>query len=266
MGFQECIMIIKANDFTESNFGYFCGMILTDTHTHIYSESFEKDQDQMMQRAISAGVERFFVPAIDSGYTQSMYDIEKKYPDMEPLFRSVKYADEALRQFFETAKQMDWYENTLFIITADHIGVSHDGRFKTKVGKYQIPILLFRPDSKLKGKVDRLAQQIDVLPTIMDYLDFDEPYSAFGRSMFDDSQKQYAYMLSDGLYQILDGQHLLIFDGQETIARYDYKKDPSLKKKLKPSGIFNVLEKQLKAIIQQHDNRMIENTLYGSWY
>ncbi len=56
-------------------------MILTDTHTHIYSESFVEDQDEMMQRAISVGVERFFVPAIDSAYTQSMYDIEERYPD-----------------------------------------------------------------------------------------------------------------------------------------------------------------------------------------
>ncbi len=188
---------------------------------------------------------------------------EKKHPDMKPLFRSVKYADEALRKFFETAKQMDWYENTLFVITADHIGVAHDGRFKTKAGKYQIPILLFHPDSELRGKANRLAQQIDVLPTIMDYLDYDEPYGAFGRSMFDDSEKQYAYMFSDGLYQILDGQHLLIFDGDKTIARYDYKKDPRLKQKLKPSKIFSVLEKKIKAVIQQHDNRMIENRLYG---
>jgi len=64
-----------------AKFNYFCRMILTDTHTHIYSESFSEDQDTMMQRAISAGVQRFFVPAIDSEYTQSMYDIEKKYPD-----------------------------------------------------------------------------------------------------------------------------------------------------------------------------------------
>ncbi len=64
-----------------AKFNYFCGMILTDTHTHIYSESFEEDQDQMMQRAIAAGVTRFFVPAIDSTYTNAMYDIESKYPD-----------------------------------------------------------------------------------------------------------------------------------------------------------------------------------------
>lgn len=63
-----------------AKFNYFCEMILTDTHTHIYSESFNDDQDEMMQRAIAAGVTRFFVPAIDSAYTESMYKIEKRYP------------------------------------------------------------------------------------------------------------------------------------------------------------------------------------------
>lgn len=56
-------------------------MKITDTHTHIYSESFDEDQDEMMQRAIENGVTRFFVPAIDSSYTQAMYAIESKYPE-----------------------------------------------------------------------------------------------------------------------------------------------------------------------------------------
>lgn len=56
-------------------------MIITDTHTHLYSEAFEKDQKAMIQRAMDAGVERFFVPAIDSTYTQSMLDLESNYPE-----------------------------------------------------------------------------------------------------------------------------------------------------------------------------------------
>lgn len=55
-------------------------MILTDTHTHLYSEEFNSDRDQMIQRAIDAGVSRFFVPAIDASCTQAMYDLEIKYP------------------------------------------------------------------------------------------------------------------------------------------------------------------------------------------
>jgi TatD DNase family protein len=56
-------------------------MIITDTHTHLYSEEFDQDRAAMMQRAIDNGVTRFFVPAIDSSCTQAMYDLEKNYPD-----------------------------------------------------------------------------------------------------------------------------------------------------------------------------------------
>lgn len=56
-------------------------MILTDTHTHLYSEEFDADRNEMIQKAIQAGVARFFVPSIDSSYTQKMYDLEKQYPE-----------------------------------------------------------------------------------------------------------------------------------------------------------------------------------------
>jgi TatD DNase family protein len=55
-------------------------MVLTDTHTHLYSEEFEMDRIEMIQRAIDTGVLRFFVPSIDSSYTQKMYDIEAQFP------------------------------------------------------------------------------------------------------------------------------------------------------------------------------------------
>ena len=56
-------------------------MVLTDTHTHLYSESFDEDRQEMIQRAIDAKVKRFFIPAIDSNYAKSMYDLEKSFPD-----------------------------------------------------------------------------------------------------------------------------------------------------------------------------------------
>jgi TatD DNase family protein len=56
-------------------------MILTDTHTHLYSEEFQNDRTEMIQRAIEVGVSRFFVPSIDSSYTQRMYDLEKQFPE-----------------------------------------------------------------------------------------------------------------------------------------------------------------------------------------
>lgn len=56
-------------------------MIITDTHTHLYSEAFNEDRNEVISKAIDLGIQRFFIPAIDSTYTQSMYDLEKSFPD-----------------------------------------------------------------------------------------------------------------------------------------------------------------------------------------
>lgn len=56
-------------------------MIITDTHTHLYTEQFDEDRDQVIHRALAAGVSRFFIPAIDSTYTKAMYSLEASYPD-----------------------------------------------------------------------------------------------------------------------------------------------------------------------------------------
>jgi len=60
---------------------YFCAMSITDTHTHLYSEAFDDDRDVVVERAIEAGVDRFFIPAIDSTYTKAMYSLEASYPE-----------------------------------------------------------------------------------------------------------------------------------------------------------------------------------------
>ena len=76
-------------------------MIITDTHTHLYSEEFNQDRSEMMQRAILNGVTRFFIPAIDSNHTQSMYELEKNYPEniflmmgLHPTYVKENYLEE----------------------------------------------------------------------------------------------------------------------------------------------------------------------------
>lgn len=55
--------------------------MITDTHTHLYSEQFNDDRKAMIQRAKDAGVTRFFIPAIDSTYTEKMFSLEKENPN-----------------------------------------------------------------------------------------------------------------------------------------------------------------------------------------
>jgi TatD DNase family protein len=56
-------------------------MLITDTHTHLYSEAFDEDRETMVQRAIDKGIQRFFVPAIDSTYTNSMLALQASFPE-----------------------------------------------------------------------------------------------------------------------------------------------------------------------------------------
>ncbi|MEZ4839564.1 TatD family hydrolase [Flavobacterium sp.] len=87
-------------------------MILTDTHTHLYSEEFDLDRSEMIQRAISKGVTRFFVPAIDSTCTKAMYELEANYPEnvflmmgLHPCYVKENYLDELKHIETELAKR-----------------------------------------------------------------------------------------------------------------------------------------------------------------
>jgi TatD DNase family protein len=108
-------------------------MILTDTHTHLYSSQFADDRSEMIQNAISKGVTRFFVPAIDSTYAQRMFDLEAQYPDnvflmmgLHPCYVKENYLEElafvedqfAKRKFFavgEIGIDLYWDKSTLDI-------------------------------------------------------------------------------------------------------------------------------------------------------
>lgn len=87
-------------------------MILTDTHTHLYSEEFDQDRNEMIQRAIEQGVSRFFVPSIDSNYTTKMYELEARYPDniflmmgLHPTYVKENYREELAHVETELAKK-----------------------------------------------------------------------------------------------------------------------------------------------------------------
>jgi TatD DNase family protein len=90
-------------------------MIITDTHTHLYSDSFDEDRQVMIERAIDSGVKRFFIPAIDSSYTNAMYKLETEFPDevflmmgLHPTSVKDNYKDE-LDHIQEQFQKRDFY-------------------------------------------------------------------------------------------------------------------------------------------------------------
>lgn len=182
----------------------------------------------------------------------------------QPILKCVEYTDYALKKFFEKASKMPWYNNTLFVITADHVSSnlifpeSH-----TTWGLYSVPILFFKPDNSLQTTEASIAQQIDIMPSVLGYLHYDKLCIAFGRNVFDPLSTPFAFNYRDDVYNLYKDDYLLMFDGKRTIHLYKFKQDKMLRKDIKAEQPERVqeLEQYIKAIIQQYNNRMVEDQL-----
>ena len=180
------------------------------------------------------------------------------------IHKCVQYADYALKEFFRTASSMPWYKNTLFVITADHTSSEiqfPDGR--TGWGFYSVPLIFFKPDNSLAGERSEIAQQIDIMPSVLGYLNFDEPFVAFGRNLFGEDERPFALNYKDNVYQYFEGDYLLQFDGTVSVGLYDIKTDKLMSTNILPDfpEVAGLMEEKLKALIQQYNNRMIADQL-----
>ena len=94
----------------------------------------------------------------------------------------VKYTDYAIGRFFDRARTKPWFDDTVFVIVADHCA-SSAGKTELPVERYHIPMIIYAPAHIRPGKVDRLASQIDAGPTLLGLLDFSYPTRFLGRDI-----------------------------------------------------------------------------------
>ncbi len=179
------------------------------------------------------------------------------------IHESIGYADYSLKRFFQSIKEMDWFSNTIFIITADHTSEAYSPQYQNPIGMYRIPILFFIPGEKLKAKENIIVQQTDIMPSILQLLDYDRPFIAFGESVFDFNARRFSVTFLNGTYQLVKNNYVLQWDGEKNFSLYNIIEDPQLKHNLadtKDSATINN-KYLLKAIIQQYNNRLIKNNL-----
>lgn len=190
---------------------------------------------------------------------------EGKFPEgPRPIYKCIGYTDHALREFFRNASQQPWYKNTLFVLTADHTNGAHHPEYKTDLGFFRVPILFYRPGSDLRGyDTNRIIQQIDVMPTVLNYLHYDEPYFAFGKDAFATDGKNWAFQYVGQSYQYVQDDYVLRYEPGKPAMLFNYRKDILLKNNL--GGQHLPAEKemtdQLKAFVQQYAERMVRNEL-----
>ena len=199
------------------------------------------------------------------------YIIPESYKDRvkygpTPLHKGVSYLDIVLKDFFEKAQDEDWFKNTLFVFTADHTpSLPHLEPYGTPHGLYSIPIAFYHPGGAIRAEKRRATvDQIDIMPSVLDFVGYDKKFFSLGDSVFGkSSNKNYAVNYYAEAYQIVLDNYFMRFNDRKNqiVGFYDYSVDPNLESDLQikqPSKSKEILE-QLKAFIQSYENRMISN-------
>lgn len=196
------------------------------------------------------------------------YIIPEKYKGKFPkgttkVMETIAYTDHALKLFFESIKNKDWYQNTLFVLTADHtFSEAMDDVYKTSIGRFEIPILFFHPtDPKMKGEITKNLQQTDIMPSIVDYLNITTKMVTYGKSY--KSDKDFVVYFQNNIYHYLKGNYYLRFDGINAIGLFEFRTDKLLENNLIDENIEMVTEMEtfIKAYVQSFNSRMVNNQL-----
>ncbi len=228
--------------------------------------------DEPFLQFMANGINDLKQPFLASAFTLSSHhpfkipsEYEGVFPKGDiPIHQCVGYSDNAFRKFFATASQQEWYDNTLFIITADHAVDGQLAEYKTAQGAFSIPVIFYAPGSDFVGFNDStVVQQTDIMPTVLSMLGVEDKFIAFGNNMFDPAAPHFAYNYYNGAHQLIEGNWMLQYMNERPVALYNVVEDRMLKNNLldKHPEVQQNMVSRIKALIQQYNNRLIDNEL-----
>ncbi len=224
---------------------------------------------QFMKKTLDKKKTPFFA-SVFTVSSHEPYIIPEKYKNTFheggiPMHKCVEYTDFALKRFFNEAKRSSWFNNTIFVLVADHGNQVFYDEFNKPINRFTVPIIIYKPNSKYVGIDEDLAQQIDIYPTILDMIGYQKPFRSWGRSLFDKKSVAPFVINSTGeITQFMKGNYICIFDGKNTIGFYD-KNDKGLVTNLikMRNPEMNDIELQCKAFMQDYMDRVINKKLYA---
>lgn len=214
-----------------------------------------------------------FMTAVFTASSHHPFNVPEKYAETykddgrNSIHRCIRYTDMAIRKFFETASKQPWYENTIFVLTCDHTNGFDSAVYNTDLGAYAAPLMIFDPTGATVKAERRhgIAQQIDIMPTVLSLTGYNKPYIAFGQDLTKTKDDEtWAVSYNNGIYQLVKGDFFLQFDGKNVTAVYNFKKDPMLKTNVagkEDREKQNEMTRLLKAVISSYMKRMKNNEL-----
>lgn len=224
-----------------------------DNNWGIYDEPFLQFFAQELSQTKEPFISTFFSLTSHPPYQIPEQHIGKFPKGTLDIHESIGYSDYALEQFFATAQQMDWFDNTLFVITADHTSpLSSNLEYKNKLGRYSVPLVFWKADNSLKGNTKTISQHTDIMPSILDIINYDKEFFSFGKSIFDN--RSWAVSFLKGQYLFISDQNYLL----NREEKYSSFTDKALKNKSETSDSLKLL---LQSVKQDFNNRMIKNQM-----
>lgn len=210
-----------------------------------------------------------FMTAVFTASSHHPYAVPDKYKNTYPeegieIHKCIRYTDMAIGKFFERASKEPWFKNTIFVLTSDHTNLSDHSYYQTDLGGFCSPIIIYEPgNTERKPEIqDKIAQQIDILPTIMGMLNYQKPYFGFGIDLLNTpSEDTWAVNYLNGIYQYVKHGHVLQFDGNKTTGMYSLSDSLMQKNLVGRVPQQQSMERELKAIIQQYMYRMVNDKL-----
>jgi len=180
-----------------------------------------------------------------------------------PILKSIRYADYALGNFFRIARDLPWFENTLFIFTADHAAQAIEGKYNSTTGMLSIPLAFYHPsDTLFRGIDSTICQQIDIMPTILDYLNYPEDYFSFGESILDKGSPHRCISFTNGIYQLVENKYVLQFDGEKVVSFVSLSGDPVISNDPVAESAKAEMEATVRAIVQTYNHCLIHNSTH----
>ena len=182
----------------------------------------------------------------------------------EPICAALSYADIALRLFFEEAKRQPWFKNTVFVLCADHTPSTKDKKYNHRSMMYKIPIAFYYPNNPQEIQQfnsERLFQQIDIMPTLLDLLNVKTNYYSFGQSFFDLNSSNEVVTYLEGIYSVFYKSHMLTFVNDKARNLYSHLSEANNERDSLRfyKNEVKIIENKTKAIIQRYSRDLIQN-------
>ncbi|WP_158000754.1 LTA synthase family protein [Vibrio sagamiensis] len=233
----------------------------------IFDEPFLQYAAQVMGQTNQPFLSTIFTISNHNPFTLPNEYKETLAVDDPAMIRTVRYADIALQKFFATAEKMPWYDNTLFVITADHTGENVDSEFATKLGNHRIPLLLYTPNKTIGAfKSDKIVQQIDIPATVLDYVGLihqeKDKLLPFGQSMLPFDTVGRALFFANNQHILLHGNSVTSMQVEND--QINTEKLNEFLMQVQPDDTITPeeLQKQLKAYIQIYNNGLVDNSFF----